>query len=48
MTPLNALRQMFKSKEEPPLALEAESSNWRPWAYLQNKQAIKKKKTMIE
>jgi hypothetical protein len=27
LTSLKALRQMFKSKEDPPLALEAESSN---------------------
>jgi hypothetical protein len=27
LTALKALRQMFKSNEDPPLALEAESSN---------------------
>jgi hypothetical protein len=32
LTFVKALRQMFKSKEDPPLALEAESSNWRLWA----------------
>ena len=30
---LKALRHVFKSDEDAPPALDAELSNWRPWAW---------------
>ena len=54
LTLLKALRHMFRSNEDPPLALEAESSNWRPpasglmWNAPRAQTSYKKKKDESE
>ena len=47
-TLLKALRQMFRSNEDPPLELEAEPSNWRPMGLRTHMEAYRDKFTYLE